>query len=653
MKKITYFITMLFLAFGLSSCEDFFDTSSSSDVDLSSVGDNPLFFEEQMQVIYGSEVFGGNKSYRNRLMCGYQGLNTDIEFNGKTGSAELEACRYNMKLTNGAISTSDNKDPWGYLNKAITQCNGIIDAVDTTTTNPKIKYLWGEALTLRAFVYLDMIKFWGDVPVNNGDAYPIKKDRNIIFEQIRVDLKKAADLMGWSEDIAWAPAKKTISRPNKAFALGLLARANMMYAGYALRPNSWIVGGGASYGVQLNVKDANKRKELYQEALNACGEVIAHYGDTKLKSTFDGVFKDICQDNTSFAQTEWLWAMPFGDDSRGQFMNYNCPKSSEAAFALVNNAVANKSNSVQLIVPTFIYDFEAGDARKWVTVAPFSWVADNAAGISSDVANRKSIFAGSFLTDNAAEKILYQKNVDINKAYLGKYRVEWMSRSFSNSGGDDGVDYPVMRYADILLMYAEASIGGNTADVPAVTSYPGAITPQEAFDKVRARAGLASKTLNITNIIDERAFEFCGEYIRKYDLERWGILKSKLVATTARLTNLDNHVGEFDATSDYIYIKYKNNDALVYPNSSIVTKGYEIDQIYGLAKGENSKPADYDSNPDVWAKKNAFGDVAPRALVNNYLLYTDESKIDQRHYWPIFQVNVASSNGSLWNDYGY
>lgn len=654
MKKIRYLLVMLVLASGLVSCQDFFDTTSTSEADDSALSADPGYLEEQIQVIYSNTIFGGDRSYRNRLACGYQGLNTDIEYCNKSDAEE--SSRYNCSLTDGQLSR-EGKDPWAYLNKAITQCNYVISLIDTTTTiTPKVKYLLGEALTLRAFVYLEMVKFWGDVPAyyDDADAYPVKTDRNDIYEKIRSDLKNAAELMGWSEDIAWAPAKKTITRPNKAFALGLLARVDMMYAGYALRPDSWIEGGGSTYGVQFNVKEASKRQELYQEALNACGEVIAHYGDTKLKSTFDGVFKDICQDKTSFANTEWLWVMPFANNTRGQFMNYNCPKSSDALSALVNN-VSGSTNSVQMIVPTFIYDFEAGDTRKWITVAPFSWAADNASGVASDVAKRQTIFDGSYLTLNDAEKILYQKNVDINKAYLGKYRVEWMSRSRTSS--DDGVDYPIMRYADILLMYAEASLGGNSGDAPSVTTYAGAPTPQEAFDKVRARAGLASKTLSIENIINERAFEFCGEYIRKYDLERWGILKSKLVTAAGRLTDLNLHQGEFAGMTDNIYIRYKNDDSMVMPNysTSKVTfgKGYVIDTIYGLAFGENSEPASYASNPDVWVKKNAFGDTDPRNLVNNYLLYANENIIDKRHYWPIFQVNVASSNGSLWNDYDY
>ena len=651
MKTLKYLVIIVCIA-GMTACDDFFATDSPSDTPADVTYGDPRLIEEAIAGIYGNDIFGGDKSYRNRLAHGYQGMNTDIEYCTKTGNA-YESARYNMSLANGDLSTDTGRDPWGYLNNAVNQCNTIIKNIEfySDMEDPNIQFLLGEALVLRAFVYLDLIKIWGDVPASfepidetdSSSANPKKEDRNVIYEQLRVDLKRAADLLSWSEEISRASANNNVTRPNKAFALGLLARSNLMYAGYSLRPNVWLGAPGAAYGVQLNVQDAAKRQELYQEALDACGRVIEHYGDSKLKTNFEDVFKDICQDKTSFSDTEWLWAMPFADGQRGQFMNYNCPSSANATRALKNNT-SGSTNSVQAVVPTFIYDFEPGDARKWVTVAPFSWAADNANGIASDADKREIIFPGC----PGTERRLYQKNVNITGVYLGKYRVEWMNRE--RNGNDDGIDYPVMRYADVLMMYAEASIGGISGDVPATSTYNG-IDPAAQFNKVRERAGLQAKALTMDNIIDERAFEFCGEYIRKYDLMRWGKLKEKLVETTNRLVELDNNTGEFAAVNDTLYFTYKRADEYLYTgNNPTATKGYVLDKIWGLTKGENSAPAELD---DSWVKKNMFEGTDGRHLTLNYKLYENEATIDARHYWPIFSVNVGASNGNLWNDYGY
>jgi hypothetical protein len=81
----------------------------------------------------------------------------------------------------------------------------------------------------------------------------------------------------------------------------------------------------------------------------------------------------------------------------------------------------------------------------------------------------------------------------------------------------------MMRYADVLLMYAEAKAESNEADAQAM----------EAVNLVRNRAGLESKSwASPTELMDEirrqRALEFVLEEIRVFDLKRWGILKEQL-----------------------------------------------------------------------------------------------------------------------------
>lgn len=98
----------------------------------------------------------------------------------------------------------------------------------------------------------------------------------------------------------------------------------------------------------------------------------------------------------------------------------------------------------------------------------------------------------------------------------------WKSMKFSNINHDGSAaqaqgfvdtDFPVFRFADVLLMYAECAArgGANASD------------GQRYFDEVRARAGLGHLALTLDNIIDERGRELYMEGFRRQDLIRFGL----------------------------------------------------------------------------------------------------------------------------------
>ena len=152
------------LALILAACEkDFFETESPSAMD-EAVFKSADLTEQAIGAIYNT--FGEDKSFRNRLCGGYVAMNTDIEHCSKSEDAEYAA--YNMSGGTGNLSTSNGKDPWAYLNSAIERANVVIDGIraHSDTTDATFKYLLGEALTLRSFCYLEMVKLWGDVPAS-------------------------------------------------------------------------------------------------------------------------------------------------------------------------------------------------------------------------------------------------------------------------------------------------------------------------------------------------------------------------------------------------------------------------------------------------------------------------------------------------------
>lgn len=637
------------LALTFAACEKgFFETESPSAMD-EAVFKSADLTEQAIGAIYNT--FGEDKSFRNRLCGGYVAMNTDIEHASKTEDAEYAA--YNMTGGTGNLSTSNGKDPWAYLNSAIERANVVIDGIrlHSDTTDAAFKYLLGEALTLRAFCYLEMVKLWGDVPASfasfNGFnpevLYTEKQDRNVVYEQLRTDLKEAARLMPWSASCP-GKARNYTGRPSKALALGLLARMDMMYAGLAMRPDVFTKGGTKSCSIQYNIKDAAKRQEIYKEAAEACAQIIKQE-NWKFEEKFEDVFKDLCQDETDYSNSEWIWALPFLDGARGQVlaltgnkMSTNCPG------ALINtitygsgNSNNTKTQAMIEIVPTFYYAYDKADKRRDITILPWTWEYDDGSG-TAPTGYTEMVFPGVGATD----KKVYQKNSNIAQLYCGKLRVEWMARSYASN--EDCVDMPVLRYTDILLMYAEATIGSKEGNGPGEQL---GVSAQECMDKVRARAGLSSVPVTIENIINERAFEFCGENIRKYDLMRWGILKEKLMEAQAATYDLQNGTGAYVGRPDSIYFHYTRNDDFAQSGAA-----YVYDKFVGLDLDAKC-PAEYDKENGWVAKAFFFKDDVPNITTENWYLYKEGTDIDMHQYWPIFDVNIAASNGTLWNDYLY
>ena len=241
MKKIfTLIISVAAICASLASCDAILDQESPS-----TFGDQIVFSNYDLTEynIFGVlHSFGETNNYRGRFLPWY-GFNTDIEwYNGtyKPGDGRYDIAAYNIASNNSQLNLANG--PYNMMYSGIERSNLIIEGLrnyGNTDTDAGMAYLLGETLTLRAMIYYDLIKAWGDVPARfssvNGESIYVKKaNRDVIFKQILSDLEEAIGYLPYPNT---TKAVQTNDRVNKVFAEGLYARIALAASGYALRPD--------------------------------------------------------------------------------------------------------------------------------------------------------------------------------------------------------------------------------------------------------------------------------------------------------------------------------------------------------------------------------------------------------------------------------
>ncbi|MBP5381860.1 MAG: RagB/SusD family nutrient uptake outer membrane protein, partial [Bacteroidales bacterium] len=229
MKKFIQFVLSIAVISALaSSCDDLLKPESPSSYDEATVYSNYNLAEG---TIYGIvQAFGIDKSYRNRFLPWY-GYNTDVEwYNTYTPGADggkSDIGIYNCLPNNGQLDEAEGCYTLMYT--AIERANLTISGLrkyGNVEEDADMAYLLGEALTLRAMIYYDLCKAWGDVParfepLESETIYIGRSSRDVIFNQLLTDLDEAIAYLPYPGETA---ATRRTDRANKVFAEGLYAR---------------------------------------------------------------------------------------------------------------------------------------------------------------------------------------------------------------------------------------------------------------------------------------------------------------------------------------------------------------------------------------------------------------------------------------------
>lgn len=591
-------ILSMALAAGMTSCD--LEAPTQSTLDGSSVYSVYSLAEAEVMSIHVS--FGETNSYRGRFLP-YYGLNTDVEVPSGTAPSfasknddKQNLLNYDTSESNGQMNTDNNA--YGKFYEGIERANLAIEGLrqyGDVANNKNMAQLLGEALTLRAVIYADLTKAWGDVPArfapnNNDNIYMPRCNRDSIYKVLLADLKEAEDYCYWPNQNS---ITKTTERVSKSFVKALRARIALYAGGYGLRGD----------GYRLSKDPELAPEKMYQIAKEECEDII-NAGYNKLGS-FKENFTKLCEDNVT-AGGESIWEIPFSDGRGRVLYTWGVKHASKDQYTQQNQGGVNGP------APYLYYDFDADDARRDITCVPYQW--------SKELVNGKS----------------HQELRKISQWCFGKLRYEWMKRIVTSTN-DDGVNFQYMRLADVYLMAAEAEnqLGNTSTAWNYMEPVLARVLPAAKVNALKAKY-CASKDAFQQGIIEQRGFEFAGEQLRKADLVRWGIIDNKMAEAKQKLTDLANRQGAYEGLPDKIYY-------------TLDTDGETL-KLYGLNKGEDNADKIKELKDAGWENNSWFVSNGANIITEDYIngLYVEQPST--HCLWPIWKTFIDKSNGYLNND---
>ncbi|MBD1420470.1 RagB/SusD family nutrient uptake outer membrane protein [Sphingobacterium chuzhouense] len=518
MKRNIY-IVIAGLLLGTTSCKDFLELPSEKDFDSSTI------FEDVGKVEMA--VLGAYTSTFNAELFYQFGMGTDECFSteGETNSKN-QVSNYVYNPATSPTST------YTAMYAGVEQANVLIRNIPLITNideaqEEKRNMLLGEAYAIRAANMLHVVRYFGDVPyptipvVEMPDFSSSRVSRDTIFDGCIRDLQQAIELLPWKSE-----SGMPVERISKNTAYGLLARTALYAAGYSLR---WNLDSYAPGSVELAQRaDKQRIAELYTIARDACKAVVER-GENDLID-YETIFRDLVNGKYN-VESMFEYGQKGADRNEVRLGYTNGIFAHTASFY-------GKSQPAMAALPVYYFEFEEGDSRRDVTIANYALAGDST----------------------------HQMNTYANHT-IGKFRVNWKADAGVSAAQRD-INWIHLRYADILLMYAEAENELNNG--------PTAVA-KEMYEKVRLRAFKNDRSkigetpgtyADFRNaIIQERKLELGFEGWRKTDLIRWGILYEKLTETKQEILDLANHTGKY--TDAARYRAYKITDAKTFNDPTV------------------------------------------------------------------------------------
>lgn len=585
----------------LTACNDFLDVDpDSTSANTEFIYNNEGEISTALNGVY-AQILSGS-TFGNNLYKDFQ-LNSDVDFSTNTSETASgnKPARFDTRSDAGNINSL-----WNALYTGVETANEFIfnlknsklyeekmktEIADGENTGgvvteevpnvTKLTQMMGEAKVMRAMFYHELLSYWGDIPFTfkatyeTNNLYPEVTDRQVVSDSLIADLRHAAEWMQSDKD-ATLDAPERIS---KEAAYAMIARLALQAGGYSLNHDANDVNG-------YKMTRPSNYKEYYQIARDYAKKVI-DAGGHSLNKSFRDVFVDECNHIVNKGD-DAIFEIPFGKDNSGAWGYAQGPKSdvdanNETDFS--NGAWGSTSGNVRT-TRFYRHMFKEGDARRDYICGTWGYSNQGLPAINFSYT----------MYNNKWSKLW-------NTVGLGKA-----------STGNTGINFAYIRYADVLLMFAEADNEVNGAPT------------QEAIDAVnqvrrRAYNGVdyeltaaqtATKEDFLKAVLDERKFEFAGENMRWKDLVRNNLYSEQIFYTflayygvaedqstgSPYIDMISEHDGidyaNISAMSNIYYVYVKNTGDANFPNSNLYM--LYIVNPWSADVQPSSKPEDYFAN---------------------------------------------------------
>jgi starch-binding outer membrane protein, SusD/RagB family len=481
------------------------------------------------------------KAYTTSLYGQLPGWNFANMDNGSDLSANGNALGTDLGQGTIAVLSSGG---WNY--SGIRSCNILLSKAASYKGTGDISPYVGEAYFFRAFAYFGLLKTYGGVPivttVLDVDAPELQAPRNSRYEVVKLIL---ADL---DEAIAKLPTEQTIpntdkGRVSKWAAKAFKAQVELYEATWEKYVGQEPDGDGTTAGAGKAGYDAANVNKYLADAVAMCQDVMDNGGYALWNKN----------DNASMAKSS-SWYL-FNLEDAGS-----------------NPGGYDKSTNNEFILQS-VYDYtyrQAGINLTWTSsqLYPSRKFVDLAVCTDGLPPEKSPLFQGYH---KAGDEF---KNRDLrllNYLYASTTAPASITLEFGSLGSSgygnskfgvykfgpapngrrtdrtESANYPIIRLAEVYLMYAEAlyELNGSITDAQLNAS----------INKLRDRAGVAPLTnaLASANGLDmkaeirrERVVELYREGKRFDDLKRWGILEASL-----NPSRLGRVVGDASYTTDF------------------------------------------------------------------------------------------------------